>query len=259
MKFSLASIIPNLQTNGLYFIRGVLFPPALTSLALAGLLARKGRGLLLSSWWLLAFVPYLPFYAGSYEYGADVRFVLPALMPLALLAGHGCGVVSDLAGHIAKNARVGAALVILVLAASFIAHLPGLRALGEESWDARADHDFIIRAAARLPDGAFVFTNNPCVVLLAGKGAVQLSYALDSGFVRGLKAQSPDLYVYRDYWSWLSPHKEEFARLEQTYILRAVRSARMKDRTYTLYRIEKERAAPESIPSDAKREPNKTP
>ena len=49
--------------------------------------------LLMLLWFLLFWGIFLFFYAGSYKYGADVRFALVCFMPLAILAGLGGGVL----------------------------------------------------------------------------------------------------------------------------------------------------------------------
>ena len=73
----------------------------------------SGRGrayhLLMLLWFLLFWGIFLFFYAGSYKYGADVRFALVSFMPLSVLAGLGadriCGWLIRLWETIANNAE----------------------------------------------------------------------------------------------------------------------------------------------------------
>ena len=118
-KFSLEFFFKNIAANGPYYLNNQLFPAVFTFLALLGLAGplrnrgqggervtigdEKGKGggwpgagirrLALPGLFLLWFVMFwgifLFFYAGSYKYGADVRFALLSFMPLAVLAGMG--------------------------------------------------------------------------------------------------------------------------------------------------------------------------
>ncbi len=67
---------------------GALFCPAPGSLAVSRNGAVKSR-VSLVLWFFLFWGIFLFFYAGSYQYGADVRFALVSFMPLAVLAGIG--------------------------------------------------------------------------------------------------------------------------------------------------------------------------
>lgn len=91
-KFSLAFLGHNLSTNGLYYLNDRQFPVVLTVLAAPGLFCSRGLvkwRILLLMWFLLFWGIFLFFYAGSYQYGADVRFAVVSFMPLAILAGIG--------------------------------------------------------------------------------------------------------------------------------------------------------------------------
>ena len=97
-KFSLEFLAHNLDTNGIYYLNNKFFPLLITVLALIGLFCpQKGK-----KWRWLIFLWFLPFwgiflffYAGSYTYGADVRFALTSFMPLAVLAGIGGGWIGN--------------------------------------------------------------------------------------------------------------------------------------------------------------------
>ncbi len=100
-KFATFFFTKNLAINGPYFLNNKEFPILFTLLALIGLaagMARTGRdgrraaprsALLMLPWFLLFWGIFLFFYAGSYKYGADVRFSLVCFMPLAVLSGMG--------------------------------------------------------------------------------------------------------------------------------------------------------------------------
>jgi hypothetical protein len=104
-KFAISFFTENLTVNGFYFFNNHEFPLLFTLLALIGLAAWKGlRGqggrqvdfrsvLLMLFWFLLFWGIFLFFYAGSYKFGADVRFALLCFIPLSVLAGLGGGVL----------------------------------------------------------------------------------------------------------------------------------------------------------------------
>ncbi|MBN2437316.1 MAG: glycosyltransferase family 39 protein [Deltaproteobacteria bacterium] len=114
-KFSASFFPNNLAVNGFYFLNNKAFPILFTLLALAGLAAWKGQParaggkidpqgvFLILLWFLLFWGIFLFFYAGSYKYGADVRFALVCFMPLSVLAGLGGNALREWAG---KDASV---------------------------------------------------------------------------------------------------------------------------------------------------------
>ncbi|MBF0310355.1 MAG: glycosyltransferase family 39 protein, partial [Magnetococcales bacterium] len=84
----------NLQVNLGHYFENRHFPFVWTFLALAGLILPGeglGRRLAVGLWFLLFWGVFLFFYAGSYAYGADVRYALVSALPLAVLAGGGGG------------------------------------------------------------------------------------------------------------------------------------------------------------------------
>ncbi|MHB8772561.1 MAG: ArnT family glycosyltransferase [Syntrophales bacterium] len=104
-KFATAFFLKNLATNGLYYLNNAEFPVLFTLLALIGLAAGKGTAvrmdekpgwlprLMILLWFLQFWGIFLFFYAGSYKYGADVRFALVSFMPIAVLGGIGAEVL----------------------------------------------------------------------------------------------------------------------------------------------------------------------
>ena len=98
-KFSLEFIENNLDANGLYYLNNQYFPILITVFAAMGLFfsGKFLRWRLLLLFWFLPFWGiFLFFYAGSYKYGADVRFAVLSFMPVAILAGMGGGTLRDL-------------------------------------------------------------------------------------------------------------------------------------------------------------------
>ena len=114
----------NLRVNGWFYLADARFPAVYTLLALAGLSGRRaetGR-LTLTCYFLLFFGIALLFYAGSYDYGADVRYSLATYPPLAMLGGLG---LARLAGWSIERARTARGACLRAGArAQFLWYLP---------------------------------------------------------------------------------------------------------------------------------------
>ncbi|HEY7816798.1 MAG TPA: glycosyltransferase family 39 protein, partial [Vicinamibacteria bacterium] len=176
-KFSLASARMNIGPNVDYYVGGGDFPRLFTGLALLGLLVPPRRETIsVLVWFALFFGIFIPFYAGSYRYGADVRFSLLSAAPLAALAGGGLG---SLAGWLRSHGRskwvAAAPFALVVYGAS--AYLPFTRAVGRESWASRADHAAALRMVAQVPEDGIVLTHNPGMIQVMGRSAAQTSIA----------------------------------------------------------------------------------
>jgi hypothetical protein len=217
LKFSMSFFVPNLRTNSFFYIENKGFPILSTILFVCGLgvpLAKnvyeksKDHGLsrlmlrekaVLISWFLVFWGIFLFFYAGSYRYGADVRFSLLSFMPVSLFAGFGCFAISRWVGRKLPYAHAVMAGAIIF---AFISFLPDLRAVGQEAWGARADHHFAEKMAESLPPDSIVLTHNPSMFLLWGVSAAQASFALNEpGFVEHIfKRYTGGVYFHYNFW-----------------------------------------------------------
>ncbi len=175
---ALQYVWPNLKVNGLYYLDNVRFPVVFTALAVVALMARPIRTAgLLAVWFLLFWGIFLPFYAGSYNYGADVRYSLMSYAPLALLAGRGATWLHASIERLGLDRRRAWQVVGLLLCVPFLEFLPQVRAVGEEAWGARADVAFAQRVIPELPKNSIVLTHNPAIFHLNGVSAAQMSLA----------------------------------------------------------------------------------
>jgi hypothetical protein len=141
---------------------------------------------------------FLFFYAGSYNYGADVRYSLMTYVPVALLAGRAAAVGLRRIGEwpVAQRVAAVAAMTHLLL------YLPGVRAVGEEAWAARADVAYGRTFAAVISPRALVLTHNPHMFHLWGRNAAQLSIAVhEEGFLAAARQRYGDeIYLHWNYW-----------------------------------------------------------
>ncbi|MBF0428798.1 MAG: hypothetical protein HQL94_07735, partial [Magnetococcales bacterium] len=90
--FSMEYFQTNLAVNGMHYLDNKEFPLLFSLLAICGVIwpgSHHRERALLALWFLLFWGVFLFFYAGSYHYGADMRFSLLSALPLALLAGLG--------------------------------------------------------------------------------------------------------------------------------------------------------------------------
>jgi hypothetical protein len=272
-KFSTSFFPNNLTVNGFYFLNNKGFPVLFTLLALAGLAAWKGRPgrggeeigpgsvSLILLWFLLFWGIFLFFYAGSYKYGADVRFALVCFMPLAVLAGLGGDALRKwVAGGedapkgegeaAAGGGRPGlrtvyrrpfAALLILLLLFCWLKFVPLVRLVGQEAWGARYDHKYSHEFIRKIPNRSIVVTHIPTMFLLWGQNAIQ-SYAgiNNPDLIRDLMTRyNGHVYFHKNYWcNTLNDENKTICNgMQLRYDLEPVAVAREQSYEYGLYRM----------------------
>jgi Dolichyl-phosphate-mannose-protein mannosyltransferase len=240
-RFSLAYVTHNLWTNGVFYLADHRFPPILTVLAIAGLTQLRAS-VALAAWWLLFWGVFLFFYAGSYDYGADVRYSLLSYPPLAVLAGIGGSRIAAAVQRVFPAiTRAGAGVAAVLLFQSML-YLPWVRAVGEEAWAARADVAFAKMAARELPANAIVLTHNPSMFHTWGVSAAQLSIATEEpDYVRGELARryAGGVYLHWNFWCYTSdPAQVRFCeQARANYPVELTREGRERDYRFALYRL----------------------
>ena len=162
------------------------------------------RALVLSATYFLLFWSiYLFFYAGSYNYGADVRYSLMTYPPMALLAGAGAAALlrSRMLSRLGMTRAV--TIVVGVIGLQFLWYMPLVRSKGEEAWAARADVEFAQRVAPTLPLNSIILTHNPGVFHVMGLNAAQLSIATNEpSYVRNVLVSryAGGIYLHWNFW-----------------------------------------------------------
>jgi Dolichyl-phosphate-mannose-protein mannosyltransferase len=244
-RMSLAFAARNLATNARFYLADPRFPALYTVLALCALAGfRHGRSLVLSvTYFFLFWGIYLLFYAGSYNYGADVRYSIMTYPPLALIAGAGAAEVMRALQRFGLAAGRAAALLVAVLGLQFLWYMPLVRAVGEEAWAARADIAFAQRVAGTLPKNSITLTHNPSVFQVMGINAAQLSLVTNEpGYVKGvlLPRYAGGVFLHWNFWCNVTdPVQQEFCK---TALLRfpntLVREDRERDYRYAFYKLD---------------------
>jgi hypothetical protein len=201
-RFSFAYVAANLRANGWFYLADERFPAAFTWLAVIGLVATKParEHIAMVLYFLLFFLVGLLFYAGSYNYGADVRYSLMTYPPVAVLGGLGAAYLVRLLGRLwpAVPAR---AVVAACVAFQFLWYAPVVRATTEEAWAARADVRFARTVSAELPPNSYVLTQNPGMFHLWGRNAGQMSLARSPEYVAFLRNHyAGGVYVHWNFW-----------------------------------------------------------
>src|SRR3954471_16845079 len=210
-RFSFRYIQSNLPVNGWFYLYDERFPVAFTVLAVLGLISVRHRreGWSMAIYFLLFFAVGLVFYAGSYNYGADVRYSLMSYPSLAALGGLGAAWLARLVGRLAVplGPRVAAAglvraVMVTVLLFQFLWYAPVVRATTEEAWAARADVRFAESFAREIPRNSYVLTHNPSMFHLWGVNAGQMSLVTSNPAYLRLLAQhySGGLYLHWNFW-----------------------------------------------------------
>jgi hypothetical protein len=176
-KFSMEHVPRNLRTNASYYVEGTDFPAAFSMAALLGLVypRRKRAVTAMLLWFVLMFGIFIPFYAGSYRYGADVRFAGLSAAPLAVLAGAGMALVSEWMARRFDRSKWLSLVPYAVIVYAFSHYLPLVRAVGVEGWQARADHDVALTIVSQLPPNSILLTHNPGMIQVMGQSAAQSS------------------------------------------------------------------------------------
>ena len=201
-RFSLGYVLPNAAANIPFYLYDARFPGTFTALAVVGLFSSANRRQLLAMvLWLLFFLTVgLLFYAGSYDYGADVRYSLMTYPPLAVLGGLGAARLARLGRGAFGGSRMVYATAI-ALAVQFLCFVPVIRTT-EEAWAARADVRFARESVTRLPVDSYVLAHNPDMFHLWGRSGGQMSRLIENPAAANALAQrySGGVYLHWNFW-----------------------------------------------------------
>ncbi|MFA7484617.1 MAG: hypothetical protein WCZ89_01155, partial [Phycisphaerae bacterium] len=242
-KFAMDYFAENFRVNSIYYLNNKTFPLLFSILAIIGLLFYRFKKtikekIILLSWFLVFWGIFLFFYAGSYEFGQDIRFSLLSYAPLAILAGLGISAIKNVLENRARSITLILALLIVF---NFSWFLPFVRAEGDEAWEARNGHKYAVEFAKLMPENSIIFTHTPNVFLLNKKSAVQTSVGTyNPGIIESYMQQfRGGVFVDFNYWSNVEdPVQRGFTQyILNSYTYELIREYYYRNYLYGLYRI----------------------
>jgi hypothetical protein len=253
-KFSTQYFQGNFVSNFLHYFKNQQFPLLATIFFFLGIFFRNdGEDIkdslyawkakaVIAVWFLLFWGIFIYFYAGSYTYGADVRFALLSYIPIAILAGYGAAAV-----HAALDKRIKvispAYVLVGIILVSFLSFVPYVRTVGQEAWAARADHEYAKVMAKALPQDSIILTHNPNMFLVWGKNAGQASLATEQPqyFNNFARRYPGGIYFHYNFWCNVSdPLQQSFCKnIIERFNSTPLMTFKERDYTFILYKIEK--------------------
>jgi hypothetical protein len=246
-RMSWTYLASNVPTNFWFYIVDERFPALFTFMALGACFTRgAGRErVLLVVYFLVFWGVFLFFYAGSYDYGTDVRYSLLSYVPVAVLAGAGFARVVALVQSrwlFHRSRAFVAAAGFAAVAFYFLSFTALIRSTGEEAWAARADVRYAKEFSARLQPNSIVLTHNPSMFHLWGVSAAQLSLATtDPVHVTQdlFPRYAGGVYVHWNFWCHVTDVRQHRFCSEalKAFPHQLVDSRQERDYTYALYRL----------------------
>jgi hypothetical protein len=243
-KFSLQYFSHNFAVNSLFYIDNIKFPILFTLFFLSSFFTKSflKEKLLLVIWFLCFWGVFLFFYAGSYSYGADVRYSLVSYVPLVILAGLGVYQLQEfLKNNLSLKSYLNPIFAIIIIV-SFFKFLPQVRAETQEAWGARADHLFAKEFATLLPEKSIVLTHNPNMFHLWGKNAAQISLATEEkSYVNQIlfHQYKDGVYLHWNYWCNAADSLQSSfcENILNDYDYELIKEYQENDYNYALYRL----------------------
>ena len=243
-RMSLGYVADNLRVNGWFYLTDARFPMTYTLLAILGLSgwrAEAGR-MAMAFYFLLFFGIALPFYAGSYDYGADIRYSLGTYPPMAILGGIGLARLVRWIDGLEPGLPVLSGLTAAVAFQFLWWYSPVVRSTTDGAWAARADVQFARSLVPDLRGSSYVLTHNPGMFQMWGVSAGQMSLAVTNpAYVDTLATRFTDgVYLHWNFWCNVQdPVQRDFcAKVLHLRPGDPVREYRERDQHYILYRLE---------------------
>lgn len=277
-KISLHYFSKNASDNSKFFFENTRFPALFTILSIVGIAAalfskNKKELLLILAWFFLFFGIYAVFYAGSFNYGTDVRFSLSLYPPVAMLAAMGLGLLEQLLAKIKisppiikyhflklitkkeyfdaekpekKHLSVWPITIILLLLAvlSALPFFKHISIYGEEAWDAKAVHDFAAREAEKIRGrGCYVFSHTPSLFMVNGANSLQTYLHEDKRIADEVFKKTDCVFFYEGYWCVnVLAHKNGICRMmHENFELTPYATLKERNKVFTFYTVKRKK------------------
>ncbi|MFH1421031.1 MAG: glycosyltransferase family 39 protein [Candidatus Aenigmatarchaeota archaeon] len=205
----------NLSDNTMFLFENTRWPIVYTLFAILGaaaLLFSKHKKLLLvlGAWFFAFFLIYGFFYAGSFNYGVDVRFSLTLYPALVIFAAYGFAALKDLLKKITnwRNDFFNV-VIIAVIALLFLPFASYVSAIGNQAIIAREQHDFGFAELDKIIDDKCIVMNHvPSMWLVMGKTSMQTWFGQNQPIMDwAFNITDNCVYFYEAYWCGTEPYK----------------------------------------------------
>ena len=255
-KFSLDYFFQNIKTNSLfwfnYYQNGTPIQTQNVNNMLLPIFAilsifTKNRELLkkifaIFVWFIIPFLIYASFYAGSVTYGVDNRFMLSCAVPLILLASIGVSNVYDL---LSKKTKILALSVVAILLFAYLYFfkelLPYVIVDPMQIWEAHDARvyvfDFVLKRYSEIPKDCYFVSFVPGLFRTLGRNGIyaeNFPYLYNSGELKG-----KCLIFDYGYWCIVPPfHDSTCKMILEKYRTQMITNLTLEDgRTLAFYYI----------------------
>ncbi|MBN2016406.1 glycosyltransferase family 39 protein [Candidatus Dojkabacteria bacterium] len=239
--FSTAYFVRNFNANIGFFIQNKEFPILALLLILGIFISKRSRIIeFFSLAFIFSFGVYLFFYAGSYRYGADIRYALTSITPFIVSLSIGLFNIMKKFG----DTRTILFLVIPILVNGVLL-IPRMKYRGQEGWQALWDIEFIGNDIKNhIDEDDYVFTNTGFSYHIDEINTKSTDILYDKALVQSyLDTNKGEKYYFHfGFWCSLSPEQSSIADFCQNYVLQnfeleSVIQQKTRGTEYVLYEI----------------------
>jgi 4-amino-4-deoxy-L-arabinose transferase-like glycosyltransferase len=252
-KFALEYFVKNIKTNSLYWFNFYQNGTPIQTQNVSNLLIpifallsiffkKKKETFSVFIWFIIPFLIYASFYAGSVTYGVDNRFMLSCVPPIVILASFG---VSALYTFLSKKSKVLSICVVVILLSGYIylfkELLPYITVDPMKIWEAYDARiyvfDFVLKYYSEIPKDCYFVSFVPGLFRTLGRNAVYIEdffYLYTSGELKG-----KCLVFDYGYWCIVPPfHDTSCQAVLQRFKLQPITNLTLEDgRTLAFYYI----------------------
>jgi len=250
-KFGFEYAQKNIPENFWFWVHGyptIEHPILFTIFALIGavfcLKKELKKFVVLSSWFLIFFLIYGFFYAGSVRYGVDVRYALNGYPSFILFAGYGIYALSKFFIKKRVNVHIFDIILVAVILSSFIYfYLPSVSTPADkiqDAYGARHYHEFALENAKKLDENCYILSHVPSMYLLIDKASLQTWNGQNEQRMKELFNKT-DCVIFDDgYWCTIPPYQESVCKqMFDKYTLKIIDqfNDNVEQKIYTFYRV----------------------
>ena len=222
------------QYGSTYVMQPVLFT-ILAILGAAMMVYGNGRRLFsLGIWFLVFFMLYTSFYAGSVVYGVDWRFMLSLIAQACILGGFAVSGIVAWSGSLLKKTVRDAklrsyaltALAVIVLISPIYLLIPQLSVSTAnilQAPDARFYEGFVYNESSAIPQNCLVYTYDPPLFNINGHAAIQIGDLYNTSQFNRLSRQYGCMVL--DYGYWCHTPNSLCSYANDTFNLTPIRTA----------------------------------